>query len=438
MQVGEDKCTYRNGLSINGAIATYLNYNGAYSTEVDGVIMGANSGGLVALPGKDVSVYSRFVVSPAGFTENNFYALDTLVLFDPDGFEQQIGQPEYKGGSIEKYGTFAYYYAAKPEGTYDIDRMNTLKIEDLEYYESVEQLHAAGKTCCGYLIEFRATKFIRIGASYNIDFSTKLKVKEDNSIVGNVYPVVIKNTAWWKSDTDKYAVSLGKTIVNNENETTGQYIPSIYEDPDGFVAAIRKMEDGVVKEKYASYDSYMYSAYTPAKYENGVYVSGHLPKLYTGDSLYIFPCISETRNLVEIRETTGYTKKNFDLDNGQNIVDFKLTPFVKTLVPYADEQHTTVTMTYTLPEDLVYNNDAVIGGIYTASSPWGYHGTMSSDETHPMTDLNTGGAFGDINCKRVQVTKDDDGNTVLTFVFENVPYGKELSTMFGEIRFSAT
>ncbi|MCF0105975.1 MAG: Cna B-type domain-containing protein [Holdemanella sp.] len=428
LQAGEDKLYENFPLSSKGTATPYILYAQNFNTDWHGLALAnplshCSDGQDTGMPGQTGYIQWGVIWDTKGNAENNVYAVDSLVLFDPEGIEALNKSVILNGSSnsIKGYGDLTYYYAALPSGTYDINRMNSIKIDELEYYDSLEALQKDGKTCVGCLMEFRATTKITLTSQNVTQLLQRIPVQiiDDTKTIDTVYPTVVKTNLWWKSDTDKYAMEHPSDPV----------IPSVYKDKTAYTTAVTD----------ASWQNYIAAGkYTPSEYEDGYYARGHNNSRHTGDSIYIVPYTTAIIKHIEQTNDSGTEKYTFDMDNGQTIVDFRLEPSLEVHTTTPKAGYTTVTVKDTLPKGLIYNYDAVIGGIYTPSEKLGLHGTMSEDADNPMVNLQQGGTYKGIDCNQVNVTNNSDGSTTLEFVFKNVPYGVDESMLIGKIHYSAT
>ncbi|MCF0136488.1 MAG: Cna B-type domain-containing protein [Lachnospiraceae bacterium] len=389
----------------------------------------------VGMPGQEGTIDWQIIWGAGGSVKNNLYAADSLMVFDASGLDV-LDKPIKHGGQNAGKGAnyqVTFRYAAKPDGTNwtGIEEMNGTDIEDLVYYDTLAALQADGKLCVGCLMQVRAIRFVNNAAdNCSITGCLPVRLKTTEDILDKVYPTIIRTNMWWKSGTDRYTTEkLGDDAVNDDLTSTGKKIPFV--NQPGY-------EDALV---YAALKNYRYRSmdYEPSYYQEGAYAGGHIPSGYTnGDSLYVIPYISTIGKFVDqVVTDKGIVKQkeNFNLDYGQSVVDFRLEPALEVKQTTAAGGITNVTVTETLPAGVSYNGDATLGGVYVPD-PKGGHGTLTDDGT--LVNLSVGGKYNDMTCLPVVVGTNSAGQTTLTFTFENVPYGKVITTVPGIIRYSCT
>ncbi|MCF0145638.1 MAG: hypothetical protein HUJ73_03520, partial [Eubacterium sp.] len=325
----------------------------------------------VGMPGQEGTIDWSVLWSANGSTENNLYAVDSLMLFDASAFEVRrepsVKSPNRDYGGNEFGSTahmqYTFLYAAKPDGSNwtGIDEMNGTKIEDLVYYTSLNALLSDGKLCVGCLMQTRAKHYLNNASnSSSVTAALPVRIRTDESLLNNVYPTIVMSNIWWKSGTDKYtSEELKQEVVNNDKTSTGLNIPFIT-DFDEYTKALN----------YASGKNYRYAGntYKPSVYEEGNWVDGHVPSGNpNGDSLYVVPYITTIGKFIDQTVTVSGVEKqkeNFNLDYAQNVVDFRLEPALEVKHTTTTGGVTDVTVKETLPAGVAYNGDAVIGGVY--------------------------------------------------------------------------
>ena len=427
-------------------------------------IASENKVGPAQSTGQDVAELKQTIAlwatSTVGVGKNNdpinaSYGVNNLILFDNAGVEllpanryassayqknkflyaakkDGTGWNHYglKPDSTDENGTKWYYdessgtiTSTKPSGTaylaYDYEQSTSTE-NDLFFYESYEELTAAGAVCVGLLYESRSlTKSTSSRAS---NFKNFIKVKAD-AIMGQVYQIDMKCFAWTARTYSNYGLV----------EDTDSYICSrldIQNNPDSISTAMLELFN------HPTYRSNTSKYYTKATYdEEGIYTGGHSPNgTKRGDSVFIIPFRPEIYKYVLQVKEDGKTKEVYNLDENQNIVDFRLT--ARTYKKVKNESDflstTTLIITDTLPKGVTYNEDAMLGGTYTKSSKAGYHGSWSGGVLPggTITVNLENGRTADIEFEAPQVTTNASGVTTLKFVFANFPVGADPIDIF--------
>lgn len=248
-------------------------------------------------------------------------------LLEPTGENSSV---DIGNGKSEK-GTINFLYAAKPDKTgWKTDKeQNDAKEEDLIYFKSFKELKDAGYTCVGFLVEARNGKYYSTSGTAAISF--KLKVK-DNVTPGVVAMVKQSSKAWQ-----------GSKSVSSWLDYSYKNTANIYglDEDDSNTEIYRK-------PKYSQNISY-----SKAVYQDGAIVSGHTNGYLAGNSLLI------TGDQTQISISTANGKEFYDVDNGERVATFKLTPSLKVTSANSSttdsEQYDNVYITTTLPKDLHYN-----------------------------------------------------------------------------------
>ena len=252
-------------------------------------------------------------------------------------FDDSLLEPTGENSSVDigneksEKGTINFLYAAKPDktGWKNDKEQNDAKEEDLVYFKSYKELKDAGYTCVGFLVEARNGKYYSTSGTAAISF--KLKVK-DNVTSGVVAMVKQSSKAWQ-----------GSKSVSSWLDYSYKNTANIYglDEDDSNTEIYRK-------PKYSQDISY-----SKAVYQDGAIVSGHTNGYLAGNSLLI------TGDQAQISISTANGKEFYDVDNGERVATFKLTPSLKVTSANSSttdsEQYDNVYITATLPKDLHYN-----------------------------------------------------------------------------------
>ncbi len=343
--------------------------------DIDGGISYIYNGKDTATRNQEFAIYWGMSTQPKGEQRNAAYGLNALMKFDPMGLEIVDAPHLHPMGGYQNPDTTAtFLYATKPDGTNWISdaEMDSAVEEDLVYYKTLEEV-PAGHIVVGILAEARAVN--PMITQTIIAFSMQVKIKNDAE-TDKVYQIVQRTKLWLKP----------------QYEAVGNNIPRRYDVGSSIVYP------------QAYLDDYSPGPYTKAQYTEGAYTSGHVGGTVIGDSVYVVPYkVAIKKEVAQL--AGGQEKKNFDLDANQRVVDFKLTPSVKTMLPSQQEIKTTVVIVDTLPKGLSYiSNSAYFGGTYIQDPISGRQGkVIGGQQIEPIVEYNS-----------------VSGETTLTWVIENV------------------
>ena len=328
--------------------------------------------------------------------ESSLYGADTLVKFDSKAMrpviDESVLSPWAENGADHTAGytqgiTHTTLYAAKKDGGHwrSDEEMARAGIGDMRYFATLDVLRASGAVCTGILQQARTDEPLP-GLRYALS-GVLFEAGTDSALAGGVYPIVACSNVY-----------MG---------TAEQY--------RGKIPAVLDWQERGARMPEPTAADWSPTSYIKATWENGRYVGGDNTWTDNGDSLYLLPYQAQITKTIE--QTAGRQSKSvFDLDNGQNIVDIRLTPSLVTFVGNAAGQTTTMTVTDVLPAGLFYNGDSTYGGTYAPSEKEGYHGAVTGGEA--LTP---------------QISTDEEGRTHLTWTIADVPVTAELPP----IRYSA-
>ncbi|MBQ1430051.1 MAG: hypothetical protein IIZ05_00370, partial [Firmicutes bacterium] len=415
-----------------------------------------NNGKDVAEIGQPIGIWWRTETGVGDNSDviNSSYGTNALALFDDAGLELNTDVEKMFYTEHTGYQRTKALYAAKPDGTgwkhyglkpdstdengtvwyydeatgtittdkktyraYDYEQSTTDE-SDLVYYASYDELLADGKVCVGILGEARSltqSKSLKTAI-----FKQLVKVRED-ALMGYVYQIDKKDVAW----------------------TARTYqMAGFSEETDGDIVSRLEIQNGTATAEQTNlfnnptYRGNRTKYYIKSTYdENGVYTGGHSPNnWFRGDSVYIIPFRPHiTKYILQVKES-GATKEVYNMDENQNIVDFRLTAKIYQMVPNESDFVSTTTLIVkdTLPKGVTYNEDAMLGGEYTKSATPGYHGSWSGGalpgETYELTLAN--GQTHTIEFPEPEVVTDTNGVTTLTFRFADFPVGADPVDIF--------
>ena len=453
---------------VKGTYSASVKYSSPSITDLYWIydassIPGITQVGPATSNGKDVAEISQPISfwwrTSVGVGKNNdvinsSYGTNALVLFDDAGVRLNSEASRMSNTEHSGYQRTKFLFAAKPDGTgwkhyglnpdstdedgnvwyydeatnsitttkktylaYDYEQTTT-KEADLVYYASYAELVADGKVCVGVLGEARS--LTKSTSTKYATFKNLIKVRDDAKM-GYVYQIDIKSMAW--------------TARTYENA-------GFSAETDGDIVSRMDIQNGTATAQQTSlFNSPTYRGNTTKYYikstydENGVYTGGHSPDdTVRGDSLYIIPFRpSITKYILQVKES-GATKEVYNMDENQNIVDFRLTTKIYQRVPNESDYVSTTTLIVkdTLPKGVTYNEDAMLGGEYTKSATPGYHGSWSGGalpgETFDLTLKN--GETYTIEFPEPEVTVSTSGVTTLTFKFADFPVSADPVDIF--------
>ena len=378
----DDSATASKEIRAPGGYDHMINYCRLYSsnTNVQGQVDDYSSADDIGFTGQKISI--RMIASIRD-TETDFHAgEDRLVKFDASA----ITPP-----SLPYRGDLAW--AAKPDGTDWIsdEEKDSAGVDDLVYYKTYEELKAAGKKCVGFVQSARHRNKNSFNNSWTDDVRIDgFTINSDAALNNTVHSVVIMSNV--------YSVNLTSTGFTDDDLNI-PYFNEAYFNGASLPAPSMKNWTSVKR-------------YYKAEYQNDVLVSTGNHAFDLGDSLYVKTYLASVAKYVE-QTFQGAEKNYFNLDNGETIVDYKLSPFISNAISI----QTTVTVTDTIPKGMIYNNDSVYGGTYTKGLTDASHGTVTDGVS--ITPA---------------ITQNADGSETLVWTMKNV----DLSQTIPAIHYSCT
>ena len=373
----------------NATVTTYpkgshSKRNFFYSSTGGTLAVPWSSGNAYAYVGQTVRIDGQMI-----FTGDSYLTgTNILQKFDDKYLEIPAGTIKYlyanKSNPESEVGPIKTLFAAKPDKTGWVDdaEMNNTREEQLVYFESIDALNDAGYTCVGVLYEVRDSKLLPNNGGGCIAIGMRFHVRTD--CPSGVVAMTKNDVRSWGIDNPQafswtdvpYDASIGAYGLGDVSWASGTHT------------------DGYAVPKYTTYLNY-----GKAVYENGTLVSGHTNGYQGGNSLLIIS--NKVGVSIQNGDTTESGKKTvYDLDAGERTASFVVTPTMvldtaNTDVSTSDIRDT-VTVKVTLPDSLHYQETGV--------------------SVTPDT-----------------VTVQEDGTTVLTWTFADVPVQDGIDP----IRFSA-
>ena len=358
---------------------------------------------------------------PNGSELNSITAADALMKFDDKALELDTSKDfiTYDASGYYNSSSVTYLYAYKPDGSgwsSDAEQTNT-KIEDLVYSTSYGSLG----TCVGILAQYRNpdARMIKIDKFYNIAF---FKVKTDTSLLGHVAQTTVATRYARKHQLEE-----------------GRVAATISEDRETWFEEMVQMR-GAAYYGYLSATGTVTDKFSKAVYtEDGTYNGGSGAPYY-GDSLYLVNYKSYINNSVSqlAKKDEPAKKQVFNLDYGEDTVDFCLRPSMDIQQGVAWDKTTTVTIVDTLPKELIYvPGTCVFGGTYVENETAGLSGSVTGGNL--LTENETSDWSADGQSGEITFTAEEnvDGSTTLTWVITNVKVQEEVPPIYFKANFAA-
>ena len=363
---------------------------------------------------------------------NTGVGYDDLIKFDDTFFALEQVQKGSSAGLDNMKETFLY--GAKPDKTgwnhhgkapgeegYDKE-MIYATADDLIFFPTLEELKASGYTCVAVLWEARGVASAQATNCYiGLEGSVK-----STAVSGGVYMVTHSARAWNKLNVQEaVAENVGKEITALSDADYIAYMQS-----DSFPSRGRE-------ERQYSYDTEYPEAFWVndaehnnglANYKKSVYdangYTGGSAGVSDGDSClvvnYATKIVKDTAQQVSGNQGA---KNSYDMDTNQRIVDYILKPSV---LRSAGESVTTGTQMQTglyiedrLPSGLTYvSGSSYWGGQYVQNGEGKQGSVTGGTELEP------------------EITKNEDGTTILRWYLENVTIQEAEETFINPVYYS--
>lgn len=377
-------------------------------------------------------------------------SINLLQLFDSRALSVRDTPDVYHNwnSAFDKIGNATFLYAADPDypGGYDTNHkdennqydvlayMNTVREEDLIYFNSLEDLEAAGYTCIGVLMELRDCDLL--GGKYQY-MSIPIKVNgDDENLVGKTVATVNTFRVW--------SENLGNITWANGvwDNSTGKNVLAGFPQP----------KNGVVDDEYSgelANGAKSPPHYVKTEYRNGLQVQGtHAGGTLSGNSLLILGYKAGINIGVDNKASTGMI--SYNIGNGETVVDYRLKNIrteISDLTGQVESPTTTLTIRAVLDEG--YTGDtqriSVSGGSYriegyAVDANGNVAGEMTSiaidtDPDHP-TELEFEDSDGVRH--RIKIYAQLGANSQsLTFVIQDAPVGMQLPDITFQANFAA-
>ena len=315
--------------------------------------------------GDILTIDNRFYIELSN--DYDIYTANRFIKFDGEGFEPVYYDDgsKYKTLGMKGKAEFKVWYVTKSDGTNWINQeeMNNGNIEDMEIYETIEEIPKE-KKCIGIYVETISGYIARSSGGNNI-LQILLKIKETAEI-GKTYGIT-QRTWYWKEELDR-------SIYTIENKD------------------IKYLEDWPETEWDSENRNYIKTEYD----ENGQMVAG----THSGSSGWGNTVLVVGANLYGSIRTVDennkeQSKTNYDLGKNEEIVTYSLEPKLDANENLASQiEDVTLKVQVILPKGLSYE---------LGSSRRG-----GEEYTEP------------------EITENADGTTTLVWYINGVTSGKEI------------
>lgn len=262
-----------------------------------------------------------------GAGDYQIHHMNMLQLFDSGALMPTGEKPKVVGrvkGTVK--GETTILYAADPDypNGYDtndkkvMEYMNTVREEDLIYYENLEDLKKNNRTCVGVLAELRGWT-ISPESGYSTALWIPMKVSEDEKYLGKTVATVNTMRIWANAEDMK--------------QEDGTYVS--WKDGKYDLATGKNSVDGYAKVPDftgAHYSGEVVNdsgdkAYVKTEYENGQFQFGTNTNGYVnGSSLLILGYKSEVD--IEVDNGGDGSLPTYDLDKGKYTVNYHLKDII--------------------------------------------------------------------------------------------------------------
>ena len=321
-------------LNNNKITANHIIYGpGSYSKETH---FYSENGGYLASPwgagnsntyiGSKVYVHNRFIISENTDKENWIYGIDGLLKFDDTAFEPVLESNGSEYIAMGEYGScdmrFNILYAGKKDktGWASDSEMIATSIEDLVYFDTLDELKNAGYTCVATMIE--STSGV-IKSGINADVRIPMKIKSTAKI--NEVAQVVLDTRYYNEGN-----APDRTTQTHTKTTTKSDYPKVKVSFEHF--------------------KYVKTAYD----DNGQIISGtHGGGYIYGNSLLILGADQSVS--IKTIDDTGKTKVNYDVGKNETETIISIAPAI-TLKTVMEEKITNISIKIEskLPQGLKY------------------------------------------------------------------------------------
>ena len=344
--------------------------------------------------------------------DDAFFVLEDARMGSTAGFENMEYTFLY-GAKVDKQG-WDHQGLNPDQAGYDLEMMQSTA-DDLIFFSSLDELTAQGYTCVGVLLEARG---IASGQSTNCYVGLMGHVKE-NAQVNQVYMVTHSAVAWSKRDVLNSLENQGITSLTDQQYK--EYMEKFPTRKD-CKETLSYETDYISAFWNNNYDTNSaLKNYTKSVYDQNGFVTGTSGVSY-GDSCLLLDFASKVKKSVAQNNQDDTPKLVYDLDTNQRTVDYVLTPCItrslgenKTSV----NKKTTLTIVDTLPKGLSY---------IPYSSYYG--------GTYQQVQVGSQGKIIDGMALEPQISKQEDGSTILIWTLKDVIISEDSITYTPAIYYS--
>lgn len=366
--------------------------------------------------GDDIWIICYGMLSPG--SDYRTRSMNLLQLFDSHALSIR-GVPRIRSEfdpAFDKPGNVKFLYAADPDHLdgYDTNKdgvlkyMNSVREEDLVYFDSLEELQKAGYTCIGVLMEMRDCDLLSGKYQY---MRIPVKVNGDEEELVGKTVATVNTFRVWSETLGNITWADGKW-----DETTGKNVLENFPKP----------KNGIVNDQYsgelANQETTSPPYYVKTEYEDGLQVKGtHAGGTLAGNSLLILGYRASVDIGVDNKPKDG--KISYNLGNGETVVDYRVQGIRTEISDFTSQtDNPTTTLTIKVALD-VGNTDkrriSVSGGSYKIGAE-----AISTDPVSPTAYTFTGSDGKQHTIKiHAQVGRD---NQTVTFVIQDAPVKLQL------------
>ena len=295
-----------NSISSGGIIHSYWNYGDGRAQR-----------------GQPLLLRSQLEQGISNDEEAHMRAVNDFYKFDGDCFEPVTIGGKKINTSSSNYMTWNVWYVTKKDGTNwsSQSEMNTMKIEDCDIYENLEDI-PNGKICVGMYYE--SISGMLPERDYWIDVPVVIK---PTAVIGQTYACT-SGIKYWKTEIDRSIYTITNIMSNEELDWP---------------------EDAVF-DTVTNVRNYKKTEYN----EQGVQISGtHAGGTYYGNTVLIVGA-DQSIQLSTVKKSDGTNKVNYDISKNEYDVTYKIQPKISS--PYAVEnvEDIAISLTVSLPDGLKY------------------------------------------------------------------------------------
>ena len=255
------------------------------------------------------------------------YGVDHLIKIDNEGIEPKLYDDgkEYTSNGGIKYNIL---YAGKSDKTgwaSDQEMIDT-KMDELIYFDTIDELKQAGYICVGYMTESVSGSYLPGSGGY----VTVPYIVKDTAKIGKVYQIVSDARVYNKENIPDRTIQTHLLTTNKDD------YPQVRYSIEG--------------------SKYVKTAYD----ENGQIITGtHLGGVQKGDSLLIVG--ADQKISIKAVDGADQEKINYNLSKNENIATFKVEPSL-TVDSVVDIDNVTLKIKTTLPDGLKYQVESANSG----------------------------------------------------------------------------